>query len=145
MFATPTILFATDFSERSEPMFQQACALARERGARLLALHVAPRSVYGLAVAQRDEYQRRWDVLHEFHCADPDVELDHQLRHGDPAREIVRVASQVRCELIVLAMHRPRALTRLLTGAVVDEVARRAPCPVVSGDAPIARAALSAV
>ncbi len=144
MFATPTILFATDFSEQADPTFQRACALARERGARLVALHVAPPSIYGLAVAQRDEYARLWNILHGLQCDEPEIELEHQLRHGDPAREIVRVASQVNSELIVLAMRPTRGLIRFLCGSVIEEVERRAPCPVLSNEAAFADAALTA-
>jgi nucleotide-binding universal stress UspA family protein len=134
MFTTLTILFATDFPERAESAFRRACELARERGARLVALHVAPPSVYGLAMAERDEYHRLWSRLHGLQSPDPEVELEHQLRHGDPAKEIVRLASQVDCDLIVLAMRERSGLARFLTGSVVDQVARRAPCPVVSGE-----------
>jgi nucleotide-binding universal stress UspA family protein len=140
MFETRTILFATDFSERSEPTFHLACALAREQGARLVALHVAPPPVYGLALAQRDEYHRLWSDLHRLQSSDPEVELQHQLRQGDPAQEIVRVAHQINCELIVMAVRGRGGLGRLLAGSVVDEVIRRAPCPVVTGKTASAQA-----
>jgi nucleotide-binding universal stress UspA family protein len=133
MFETRTILFATDFSERSELAFHLACDLAREQRARLVALHVAPPSVYGLALAQRDEYDRLWNDLHRLQSPDPEVELEHQLRQGDMAQEIVRVARQVKCEVIVLAVRDRTGLARLLTGSVVDQVVRRAACPVVTG------------
>ena len=142
MFETRTILFATDFSERSEPTFHLACALAREHGARLVALHVAPASLYGLALVQRDEYHRLWNDLHQLQSPDPEVELEYQLRQGDPVQEIVRVAHQFSCDLIVLAVRGRRGLGRLLIGSVVDQVVRRAHCPVITGKTAFARAAL---
>jgi nucleotide-binding universal stress UspA family protein len=42
MFPIQTILHPTDFSTCSECAFGQACRLARDLGARLVVLHVAP-------------------------------------------------------------------------------------------------------
>jgi nucleotide-binding universal stress UspA family protein len=42
VFKIQTVLYATDFSEHSEVVFQLACALARHQGARVIVLQVIP-------------------------------------------------------------------------------------------------------
>jgi nucleotide-binding universal stress UspA family protein len=54
MAETPIILFATDFSPWSEHAFPLACSVARDRGARLVILHVYPLPIcHGEVVARR--------------------------------------------------------------------------------------------
>src|SRR5687767_6412120 len=57
MLSIQTIIHPTDFSERSEYAFHLACALARDYGARLIALHVwfRPTLLYGEAVPYTDD------------------------------------------------------------------------------------------
>ena len=60
--------------------------------------------------------------------------VKHQLlvMLGDPAQTIVKAARQVRAELIVMATHGRRGLMHLFLGSVVEDVLRRAPCPVLA-------------
>jgi nucleotide-binding universal stress UspA family protein len=45
---------------------------------------------------------------------------------------IVRTAREAHCDLIVMGTHGRTGLSRLLKGSVAEEVARKAPCPVLS-------------
>ncbi len=134
-----TILFPTDFSERSQAVFPFACSLARDQGARLLVLYVDPPPLFhGEVVARRQEpdYEDRlWAELRRFQ-APAGVHVEHLLEEGKPAEEILRAAREHRCDLVVMATHGRTALRRLLMGSVAEDVLRQAPCPVLTLTAP---------
>src|SRR4051794_16783690 len=138
MFPIRTILLPTDFSEASAAAFQLACSLARDHGSRIIALHVVPLPVapydMGGWVAiepegYRDELLAR---LRSVRPAVPEVPVEYGLADGDPPAEIVRIAGETPCDLIVMGTHGRRGLTRLVLGSVAEEVLRKAPCPVVT-------------
>jgi nucleotide-binding universal stress UspA family protein len=52
-------------------------------------------------------------------------------RDGRPDRAIVKLASEIDADLIVVASHPPTRLERWLGGPLADRIARNAPCPVV--------------
>jgi nucleotide-binding universal stress UspA family protein len=59
--------------------------------------------------------------------------LEHRLEYaGSASDEILRVAEEIRADLIVLGTHGRKGLSRLLLGSVAEQVLRRARCPVVS-------------
>ena len=135
------ILHPTDFSDRSRPAFELACALARDYGAKLVVLHVVQlpllTPVDGVLVptpvdeaeAFRVELERIWP-------ADPGVAFDHRLAERDPAEEILSAAGVENVDLIVMGTHGRTGLSRLLTGSVAETVLRQAPCPVLTVKAP---------
>lgn len=130
------ILVPTDFSEHSRAAFDLACALARDYGAELLVLHVyRPPQVYapdGIAVIVPEQPLDLQAQLALVRPADPQVKVDHLLVEGDPVEEILRVAGDRRCDLIVMGTHGTTGLARLLMGSVAESVVRRAPCPVLT-------------
>jgi nucleotide-binding universal stress UspA family protein len=50
---------------------------------------------------------------------------------GDPAGEIVRIATEEQVEMIVLGTHGRTGMVRFLMGSVAEAIVRRAPCPVL--------------
>jgi nucleotide-binding universal stress UspA family protein len=54
------------------------------------------------------------------------------LEEGDPVTQILRIAGEENCELIVMGIHGRTGLGRLLMGSVAEQVVRRAPCPVLT-------------
>jgi universal stress protein A len=54
------------------------------------------------------------------------------VREGDPAEEILRAAQFTNANLIVMGTHGWTGLSRLLMGSVVEQVLRKAPCPVLT-------------
>jgi nucleotide-binding universal stress UspA family protein len=141
MLALRTILQPTDFSERSESAFRLACALARDYGARLVILHVAAPQVtaYGDMVAPVPlavTYRELKEKLLTLQGPNSQVHVEHRLEEGDPVGEILRVAGEIRCDLIVMGTHGRRGLSRLLMGSVAEQVVRRANCPVVTVKTP---------
>jgi nucleotide-binding universal stress UspA family protein len=131
------ILHATDFSESSSFAFRLACALARDYGARLVVLHVAPSPMVayaeGIFVPEPEVSHEELEAqLREMLPREPQIVVEHRLVEGDPASEIVQVAQEAHCDVIVIGTHGRRGLTRLLMGSVAEHVVRNASCPVLT-------------
>jgi nucleotide-binding universal stress UspA family protein len=133
---TKTILFPTDFSTASDAALVHAEALAKSTGARLLIVHVEEPPLaygggelyYGLPEPDSERIQK---MLDDVRPKDPAVPFAHRLTMGDPAGEIVRLATDEQAEMIVLGTHGRTGMTRLLMGSVAESIVRRAPCPVL--------------
>ena len=64
------------------------------------------------------------------------MEIDHRLTDGEPYAEILRVAEDDGCDLIVMGTHGRKGLRRLLMGSVAEQVVRQASCPVMTVKTP---------
>jgi nucleotide-binding universal stress UspA family protein len=133
-----TILLATDFSELATNAFHAAHALARDRGARLILLYVKqPQETvegeFGMPPPEPEPSDE--EILADLEALLPEgspVQADAMVAHGMAAEEVVRVARETHCDLIVMGTHGRRWLSRLLHGSVGDQVTRSAPCPVLA-------------
>jgi nucleotide-binding universal stress UspA family protein len=130
------ILCPTDFSDQAEAAFDLSCSLARDRGARVIVLHVVPPpAAYGEIVARRPE-TGFWDdmrsLLHGIKPADPAVSVEYRLEQGDPAVVIGHTADALGCDLIVMGTHGRTALGRLFLGSVAEKVLRECGPPVLT-------------
>ena len=134
--ARPIILVPTDFSTASDAALPHAEALAKQKSASLLILHVEETPLaygggelyYGLP---EPTSERILAMLEQVRPSDPTVAFTHRLTMGDPAGEIVRIAAEEGAEMIVLGTHGRSGMTRMLMGSVAEAVVRRAPCPVL--------------
>jgi len=130
------ILHATDFSKGSEGALRVARLLARDLGARLVVLHVAPFDLLadGTMVAPIDPRVFR-DTLEDMRqrLDGPDLKYPVETRftQGDAAAEVLRVAEELGCGLLVMGTHGRTGLGRVLMGSVVEFVMPRAACPVL--------------
>jgi nucleotide-binding universal stress UspA family protein len=133
---TKTILFPTDFSTASDAALEHAAALAKSSNARLLIVHVEePPLAYGggelyYGLPEPDS-ERILKMLEDVRPKDPAVPFTHRLTMGDPAGEIVRIATEEQVEMIVLGTHGRTGMVRFLMGSVAEAIVRRAPCPVL--------------
>jgi nucleotide-binding universal stress UspA family protein len=132
-----TILHATDFSESAGVAYRVACSLAREHQARLVLLHVVepPAVAYAGGVilpGPATEVEEIREKLGELAGQAHGLGVETRLVEGEPAPAIVRLASELKCGLIVLGTHGRRGLARLLMGSVAEHVLRKAPCPVLT-------------
>lgn len=141
MIALNTILYPTDFSKCSDAAIPLARSLARDRGAKLILLHVSPIEVVadGAYVAPMDPrvYQEALEELRG-RLEGPDLKLaiETDQRQGDPATEILAAAESWRADLIVMGTHGRGGLGRLVLGSVAEAVMRHAPCPVLTVKTP---------
>jgi nucleotide-binding universal stress UspA family protein len=141
MLAIRTVVHPTDFSERSDFAFRLACSLAHDYGARLVVLHVAEPP---MAVATEGvlipppafDLEPLRARLQQLRPSDSKVPVEHRLVQGDAATEILRVAGEAKCDLIVMGTHGRTGLGRLLMGSVAEQVVRKASCPVLTVKTP---------
>jgi len=134
------ILFATDFSEESEPAAQRAADLARRYAARLSLIHVVELSPvdYGgdqvlpieidLEQSLAEEAKKRLARMAERLGAE---ERDRHLEIGSTKSEIIRIAAEIGVDLIVVGSHGRRGLA-LLLGSTANAVLHSAPCDVLA-------------
>lgn len=130
------IVFATDFSSASDAGLDYASRLAKERGDKLLIVHVEePPFAYGggdlyYGVPEPDSSALA-RMLGELKPTQQGVEYEHRLLVGAPATELVRLAAEVDAEFIVIGSHGRRGVSRLILGSVAEAVMRSATCPVL--------------
>jgi len=137
-----TILFPTDLSGPSESALGVAFSLARDYHARLIVLHVAsfgqavPYSELERMLKESSVYRRELeDELR--HCQKPQCSAEFRVEEGDPADQIIRIAQEVGCDLIVMGSHGRTGLSRLLMGSVVEKTLRAASCSVLLVKTPV--------
>jgi nucleotide-binding universal stress UspA family protein len=142
MLPIRTIIHATDFSESSDAAFRVACGMARDYCARLLVLHVQPEPVglymmEGLYIPPGANREDVLKTLLRVRPADNSIRVEHRLVEGEPANEILRLAKNTDCDVLVLGTHGRKGLGRLLLGSVAEQVLRQATCPVVTVKTPV--------
>lgn len=130
---TNKILVGTDTTASADLAVRDAARLARERGAELLVLYVAPKDGLETAVdpakaASPEMYLSA--MTHRFE----DVATTTRIETGDPAEQICRVAADEGADTIVVGnrgVHGPRWR---LHESVPNHVLRRSPCSVLVVD-----------
>jgi nucleotide-binding universal stress UspA family protein len=70
--------------------------------------------------------------LHDRFDKGDKTRVETRLEDGDAAEVILRVAEEVRCDLIVMGTHGRSGLGRLLMGSVAEAVMRKARCPILT-------------
>jgi universal stress protein A len=153
------ILVPIDYSEYSQQALQWGASLAEKYGAKLLLLHVIPRSVEevfpegGAFVSPTSSFHEvktpdaqpssrqpliidlvdtAYTELHDFaakHLKDTTPE-QVKIAVGTPTEEILRLAREEQVDLIVMGTHGRTGVRHLLLGSVAEAVVRHAPCPV---------------
>jgi nucleotide-binding universal stress UspA family protein len=137
MLPLRTILHPTDFSPRSDHAFRLACSLARDHNARLILVHVMPPLVIGgelgvVPVEPEGLDRALMDQLNQLQPADTHLPVERYLLQGNAADEIIRLAREKECDLVVMGTHGRTGLDRLLMGSVAEIILRNAPCPVLT-------------
>lgn len=144
------ILWATDFSAPARDAGRTALTLANWAGAAIEVVTVIPPdpgdlppalvSVLGQDGLQDAERELEAEVVAGVReqladeagfllAAGLDVPL--HVREGDPPKEIVALAGELRIDLIVMGATGHRSVKEVIFGSTVDSVARHAPCPVL--------------
>jgi nucleotide-binding universal stress UspA family protein len=137
MLPIRTILCPTDFSPCSENAFHMACALARDFGARVLVVHVVPPMVVpsilpAVPPPPLEDTEEPRARLAQMTAPAGNVAVERLLFEGDPTEDILKVACERPCDLIVMGTHGRSGVGRLLMGGTAEAVLRGAPCPVLT-------------
>ena len=136
------ILCGIDFSECSLAALRHATSLASEAGAHLDVLSVVqlipmyetmsavPLYHPGLlGDLKADIWKRLNSVVAE---AAPETPVECFVTVGSPHREIVRVATERKAELVVLGAYSHGPIDRMFFGSTINHVVRQARCPVLT-------------
>ncbi len=148
MLPLTAILCPTDFSAPAKLALEAGAELALHFGAELVLFHataampVLPPSMVGsakaslggfreqlLSEAKRSLEQLRAELPAGLRCR---VEV----REGEAAEEIVRVAEELAVSLIAIATHGRTGWRHFVSGSVAEKVVRTAPCPVLAFRSP---------
>jgi len=132
------ILFPADGSKHAEPALEQALDFARLLKVPLVCVYVVdvralePYPTEGLFVDLRSILEKEaTKVLDRVRqrAGKARVKVETKILEGVPEEELVKAAHAD--DLIVMATHGRRGLSRLLLGSVAEDVVRHAPCPVL--------------
>jgi nucleotide-binding universal stress UspA family protein len=139
MVTSNIYLVPLDFSRGSERALTYALALARERKAKLVALHVVPAElIYPPTGGRFDFYTLlERDARENFRKLAKRKRLKPEdcqfivARGTNFAAVIARQAKKMRAAMIVMGSHGRTGLQRLLLGSVAERTLRYADCPVL--------------
>ena len=135
------ILVAIDGSPQSDKAAEEAVRLAAASGSKfkshVYALLVLPKVdapavidylPESRAVSHRniDETRKRMFYVVEKAAREADVELESLFAYGDPADEIIRIAEEKECDVIVIGSSGKGRVKRALLGSVSAEVSLKA-------------------
>jgi universal stress protein A len=128
------ILVPLDFSGKSRQALRYAVPIAQKFSARVHLVHVLPAP----GKTPKDELTRqRLAALKRLgetgaELLPPRLRAGNAVLHGDPAAEILALASRQDIDLIVLTTKGRSGLKRVLVGSTAERIMREARCPVMS-------------
>jgi nucleotide-binding universal stress UspA family protein len=132
------ITLATDLGARSDRAYDRACQLARESGAKLLAVHAVEAHQYDLWENDGPAW-RRPDMIE---VARRKLRLDYPgwadlkgetlVERGNPYRVVLDAVARSGTDLVVAGLAREETYGPSRIGDLVTELARSAPVPVLA-------------
>lgn len=129
-----SVLCPIDLSDNSLATIDLATVLAKQYGAKLIFIHVAPQWLPEDAMFANQYIRETVDedktAFLKIRPADESVGFEHLFVNGNPGPEIVRAT--LKHDLVVMNSHGRSGLMRLLMGSVAQYVMRHAHCPVIS-------------
>jgi universal stress protein A len=137
-FPFRNILCPVDFDDSSMDALDLAAAIARQNDSTVLMLHVAsmivtPARVTGYLDLYRSQKENARAKLEEIaHKRLIGLRYELLTEMGDPAGIILRTQSRAGADLVVMATHGRRGISRVLLGSVAGAVLRHSTCPVLT-------------
>ena len=145
MIEIKTILCPIDFSDHSRRALDHAVTIARWYESTITVLHVCPTvppAAFGLesppprgAILTPAERERLTTAMARFVEASNTPEIPIEIVIGQSsatASEILKEASAMRADLLVIGTHGRSGFDRLVLGSVTEKVLRKANCPVLT-------------
>ncbi len=131
-----------DLSDLTKKALHYAILFAKQMNARIIFLHVLP--VTSMPAWKYDwvNHERLFDAQEQLNTEQQltmlaneafptDVPVKIEVRYGAPVTNIVKTASELGADLIIMCRHDYSGWIRMLIGSVTSKVVRRAPCPVL--------------
>jgi len=147
MFHQGPVLFATDFSHYALYALKYAVAIGKKYAGEVHVAHVLDSSLFSAAsghghwVRQKDmetlmaslrcHAEDRLAHLDRIITAE-DIRAEHHIVSGKPAPELIRLAHELGCCLIVLATHGRTGVDHVVFGSVAEKVVRLSSVPVLA-------------
>jgi len=133
------ILVALQFDETGVCALEEAVRIARSvPNVELHALHsVAPSLAAELTgelasrTAQSARAPQRLEELIDRACGGTTLSVRGHIRGGTPLDAILKTATEIDADLIVVGSHRRRGVEKLMLGSVAERVLHEARCPVL--------------
>ena len=131
------ILVAVENSTADGTILEHVTKLARLTKAELLLVHVADgwaaRNFDQLQLRESEEMKADRAYLEKIRAelASKGLKVTTQLAMGDPATELIRVATDQKVDLIAMSTHGHRFVKDVILGATVDKVRHLVKVPVL--------------
>jgi nucleotide-binding universal stress UspA family protein len=136
------ILAAIDFSDVSTRVIEQAVEISQSFAGKLWLVHVTDPDPDFIGYGTGPQTERDWraKILRDEHqyIQQQALELDRQgidvtplLIQGATAEAILKEASKLKADLIVIGSHGHNSFYNALVGSVSEQVIRKATCPVL--------------
>jgi manganese transport protein len=131
------ILVALDHTDADEILLPHVTRLAELTHAGLLLVHVADgwaaRNFNQLNLSESEEMKQDRDYLESksVQLKERGLQVTHHLALGDPAREILKIAEDEKCDLISMTTHGHRLIGDVLFGSTIDYVRHRSEIPLL--------------
>ena len=133
-----TIVVGTDTSAAADMAVEHAGRLARDRGAELLVVYVAPPGDVRSA-ADPDKAADPAAYLARMETRFPEVRTRTRMADGDPAERICEAAAEEQAETIVVGNRGVQASRWRVRDSVPNMVLRHSPCSVFIVDTRMAQ------
>jgi universal stress protein A len=132
------ILNPIDFADASIRAVEAAAEIARQNDGTVLLFNVVPMilppagsPIYvDVYKGQEETARQKLDEISRRHLRGVKYEISTHM--GDPAASILRAATRLAADVIVMATHGRSGFTRVFLGSVAEVVLREAPCPVLT-------------
>jgi universal stress protein A len=135
------ILCPTDFSAIAEKAVEYAVFLASSHNAELQLLHVVDHlhgfdnylilSMTPREISERMEQHANKDLSEVVNQIKETVKTEKAVRHGKASVQIIKMAREVKADLIVMGSHGRTGVSHVIIGSVAEAVVRHAYCPVL--------------
>ncbi len=131
------ILIALENSDADEVILNHIKPLAKLTGAHLLLLHVADgwvaRNYDRLELAESEEMRedRAYLAARAAELRAEGFTVDYLLALGEPADEVIKVATERSVDLVAMSTHGHRFISDLLHGSTADKVRHQVDVPVL--------------
>lgn len=143
-----TIVLGLDPSKGSRAAIRWTTGVAADAGARVVAVHVMPRSeLWTLGALQVDakpvvdEIRTLLDDTWTAPLRKAEIPCTTRLVRGDPAVELLRIATRLNATMLVLGAKSHSSIHDLVIGGTVHKIINRSAVPVVLVPAARRRAA----
>jgi len=140
-FRLKQILVTTDFSDESKKALPYAAAFAKRLGGKIALLNVVESQSHFTGLesvvlfqsgdAAMAEVYEGLDQIAKRSFGGKDQIATHA-RTGKPFREIIKAASELDADLLIMSSHGYTGLKHTLIGSTTERVVQHAPCPVLA-------------